>query len=333
MNRPDDPLVIVSAADAKYVLPLAVMLESLRRNLSRGRTVNLYLIDGGLTEPDRERLTAPWIAQGSAVQWLRVSAAAFTGLPLWGRMSAAVYYKLLLPTILPEAIGKALWLDADLLVLRDVAQLWDTDLGGHHALAVQDGIIPLVSSPLGVAGYAELGLDRAAAYYNVGVMVVNLELWRRDDVADRVIAHIHQLHHAVHFWDQEGLNVVLAGKWGRLDPRWNHLVTYRDRAAARRSTGGLESVEAGRAWILHFAGNYKPWTYATSDQLSALYFRYLDLTLWAGWRPPPTLPASLLDAYERSGLRRVLYPVERWGVRLLRRMSRTRVIAAEGSRP
>ena len=331
MSRSSDPIVIVSAADERYVRPLAVMLQSLRTNLSPGRTAALYIADGGISERDRERLAHPWIASGSTVQWFRISDAAFAGLPLWGRMSVAVYYKLWLAKLLPQSVQKALWLDADLLVLDDVGRLWDADMAGRHALAVQDGIVPLVSSPFGVAGYAELGLDKAAKYYNVGVLVADLERWRRDDVAGQVLAHLHRHRNAVYYWDQEGLNVVLANKWGELDRRWNHLVTYRDRAAGRRESdaAGSGPAAARGAWILHFAGNHKPWIYLTSDQLSALYFEYLDRTPWSGWRPSRTIGAAVLDAYERSGLRRVLYPAEQWGVRLRRRLGGTHVISAD----
>jgi lipopolysaccharide biosynthesis glycosyltransferase len=333
MSVASDPIVIVSAADAGYIRPLAVMLQSLRMRLSEGRRVALYIADGGIAEPDKERVAEPWIVAGSQVHWFRVPDTTFAGLPLWGRMSAAVYYKLWLANLLPASVRKALWLDADLLVLEDVARLWDLDLAGCHALAAQDSIVPLVSSRLGVAGYAALGLDPAAKYYNAGVLVADLERWRRDDVAGQVMAHLHRHRDAVYFWDQEALNVVLANNWGDLDPRWNHLVTYRDRAAGRGSAAA-QCRGAAAAWILHFAGNHKPWVYRTSDRLSALYFEHLDLTPWAGWRPPRTVGAAMLDAYERSGLRGLLYPAEQWGVRLLRRVSGTRVVnAAPGDSP
>ena len=55
------------------------------------------------------------------------------------------------------------------------------------------------------------------------------------------------------FWDQEGLNAVLSGEWGELDPAWNWSVNV------GRVDG--DRVTNGAAKIVHFNGNLKPWTY------------------------------------------------------------------------
>jgi hypothetical protein len=50
----------------------------------------------------------------------------------------------------------------------------------------------------------------------------------------------------------------------------------------------------------------------------ARYFRYLDMTAWAGWRPRRTLKSLSLGIYE-SVLREILYPAEKWRMQLIRR--------------
>ena len=303
-----EPIVIACAADDRYVQPLAVMLQSVLTNLSSDRTITAYIIDGGIEPGHKQALTKSWYLPRASVHWLSARASSLSGLPLWGRMPVATYYKLLVPELLPGALHRVIWLDCDLVVNGDLAQLWDRDLAGRHALAVQDPAVPFVSSQNGVAHHEQLGLPSDAKYFNAGVMVVNLDLWRRDDIPGHVLEYLRRYGDAVVFLDQEGLNAVLAGKWGELDPRWNCM------SCVRRPLND--------PWIVHFTGNLKPWVYPSRNPSHVLYFRYLDSTAWAGWRPKRSLSGMILGRYESSGLRDVLYPAEAWGMRFLRTFTR-----------
>jgi hypothetical protein len=46
------------------------------------------------------------------------------------------------------------------------------------------------------------------------------------------------------------------------------------------------------------------------------------MTPWRGWRPPQSLSGFVLSSYESSALRSLLYPLERWAMRVSRRISR-----------
>jgi lipopolysaccharide biosynthesis glycosyltransferase len=316
------PLVIACGADDQYVQPLAVMLESALTNLSSDRGVDLYIIDGGIEPSHKRDLVSSWNRNSVSLHWLSPRESSFSGLPLWGRMPIATYYKLLIPEMLPATVHKAIWLDCDLVVTADLAWLWDNDLGGRHALAVQDPAVPFVSSRNGVADHEQLGIAREAKYFNAGVMLVDLDLWRQDHIPARVIEYLRVHRDSVVFWDQEGLNAVLAGNWGELDPRWNYSANIR-RRRTRAGNGGVSKKEpSNEPWIIHFTGNLKPWVYPGSSKSDAIYFRYLDATAWAGWRPKRTLSRTVLELYGSSGLRDVLYPGEEWLMRLLRTLTR-----------
>jgi lipopolysaccharide biosynthesis glycosyltransferase len=228
-------------------------------------------------------------------------------------MSAATYYKLMVPELLPDSVDRAIWLDCDTVVTEDVGRLWEEDLLDRHALAVQDVVVPYVSSAYGVAHYKELGLPRNTKYFNAGVMLMNLDLWRQANTSQLVIEYLKRFGEDVFFWDQEGLNAVLAGKWGELDPRWN------------RSGSGLHAAGNGgtaevvtEGGIIHFIGNLKPWMHQGRNPACALYFHYLDMTAWAGSRPEKTRKSVILGMYESSRVRQLLYPAEDWAMRLVR---------------
>jgi lipopolysaccharide biosynthesis glycosyltransferase len=287
------------------------MLRSLLAHLTPERTLTVYVVDGGIARHDKQRVTSSLSSGRGTLHWVSPERSGFLGLPLWGRMPIATYDKLLVAEVLPERAAKALWLDCDILVLADVARLWDTPLGQHHALAVQDAIVPYVSSRFGVTGYQAAGLAPQAKYFNAGVMLLNLDLWRRDDIAGQALEYLRWYRDRVYFWDQEGLNAALAGRWGELDARWNWNATV----------GTLTSV-AEEAWMIHFSGTLKPWRYRGRAQHNVLFYQYLDQTAWAGWRPQPSWHDAAVARYEISRLRRVVYPLEQWWMRLRRRLTR-----------
>ncbi|MGH7543579.1 MAG: glycosyltransferase family 8 protein [Gemmatimonadota bacterium] len=301
-----EDIVIACAADARFIRPLAVMLQSALVHVGPDRRPAVHILHEGIEEGDQARIVSRW-GHRVRVNWLRPSLHEFDDLPVWGRMPVTTYYKLAVPKLLPDSIGKVIWLDCDLIVNRDLGELWDLPLNGHPVLAAQDAFVPLVSSRFGVAGVRKLGIPPDAKYFNAGVMLVDLGSWRRERIVPRTITYLKAHRKDVFFWDQEGLNAVLAGRWGELDPRWN-------RSASAPSTG--------EAWIVHFTGGLKPWRCETSDPHCESYFRYLDMTAWSGWRPERTVRSRVLGLYAGSRWRRFLRPAERWRMQLTRRLTR-----------
>jgi len=314
-----EPIVIGCAANARFVLPLAVTLGSALANLDPGCWLDVYAI-GDNIEPNDQCKVVRSLKGRADVHWLRPQRSEFSGLPLWGRMSIVTYDKLALSQLLPSSVRKVIWLDSDLLVLGDLARLWAEDMGAYHALAAQDAIVPHAGSHFGIAGYRELGIGGNAGYFNAGVMVLNVALWRQDDIGGRALAYLKRYRNRVSFWDQEALNAVLVGKWRELDMRWNWNVIL-DRPGCARRLGYDErgtSRPEGDPWILHFTGSLKPWACRSRSARHTLYFQYVDRTLFAGWRPGRNWRSAALGLYESSPVRNVLYPAEQWITRLMR---------------
>jgi lipopolysaccharide biosynthesis glycosyltransferase len=319
MNHPDArSIVMACATDSRYVLPLAVMLRSVRANLNPSRSLSIFIVADGLSASDKNRVVESLGPDGT-VSWVRPQRSGFTSLPLWGRMPIATYDKVAVARLLPATLNKVLWLDCDLLVLSDIARLWDEELGNYFSLAAWDPLVRRLGSRFGVAGYRALGLDGDARYFNAGVMVINLALWRRDDIAGQTLDYLRRFRHRVFFWDQEGLNAVLAGRWKEIDAGWNRNLCLERPTFSRGLLFGDDSIGPSR--ILHYCGNLKPWRYSSGSHYHALYYRYLDLTAWKGWRPKQDWRSTALARYESSPLRRFLYPLEQWYLRAHRRMT------------
>jgi lipopolysaccharide biosynthesis glycosyltransferase len=87
------------------------------------------------------------------------------------------------------------------------------------------------------------------------------------------------------FWDQDAMNIVLAGQWKPLDLRWNRTVGIALRSSWQETTFDAPTFLQlkTRPFIVHFTTKFKPWNaYRHPDK--HLFYKYLDLTAWAGWR-------------------------------------------------
>ena len=231
-----DPVVIL-AADDNFALPLAVTVRSALDNLAPDRKLRIYLMDAGMTDDSRARLLRSWPAGRFRIEWLKVDASRLAGLPISGHVNLVSYYRLLIPQILPVDLPRAIYLDADLIVRTDLARLWDCDQSGQLCLAAQDCASPFFDSfqtlvnyqlcrphmgpAYPVPNFRELGFKPEAAYFNAGVLLIDLAAWRVADVSRRLLECLEEHRRHVVFWDQYALNVVLAGRWGQLDLRWN----------------------------------------------------------------------------------------------------------------
>jgi lipopolysaccharide biosynthesis glycosyltransferase len=285
-----DEIQVAAACDEAYAVPLAAMLASLDRSLGRGRRATVHVLERGLAAATkaaiersvrRERVGIAWIPIAiERLAWLRRTVRSFDN------VSIDSYSRLLIPELLPHDLDRVIYLDCDLVIRRDLGELFDLELAGHYVLAAAelDPGARFVSSPRGLRRYRELGLPPDLETCNSGVLVINLDKWRADLLAQRVFHYLHAVDR-LSSHDQDGLNAAMAGAWGRLDPRWNVTMhIFRD-----DFDRALRARLLRDAFIVHFNTALKPWQFGFGPDLRDLFFEHLDRTPWTGWRP--TRPA------------------------------------------
>ena len=157
VSKGHDAVVIVCSADAGYVLPLTVMLASVRAHLPARRHLDIHIIDEDIPEPEKAHLRRSLDLDAVTISWHTADRSRLVGVPLWGRLPVCVYNKLLVPDVLPEEVHTALWLDSDTLVLGDISPLWDEGTGQHGARC------PGFGGTAGLVGYGCRAVPRVGA--------------------------------------------------------------------------------------------------------------------------------------------------------------------------
>ncbi len=281
-------MVIACGVDEMFALGCAVMIRSLLNSLPQDRRIALHLMHGEIAADTSEKMLASWNDPRLTVTWIDVRSMLPEGLMVTEK-SQATYYRLLLPMVLPNTCSRVLYLDTDMLILADITSLWETDLRGNIVAAAPDLAVRTFGHPRwGIKNFSELGFSADQPVFNGGVMLIDLDTWRSKNISGQVLDFSLARAADVRLWDQDGLNVALAFHWLRLDPRWNS-TTEGIRASGWTVTlnplrwFSIKSVERS-AKILHFIGN-KPWYPGCQHPRRELFYRFLDRTVWSGYRP------------------------------------------------
>lgn len=140
----------------------------------------------------------------------RQGAAAYT--------SYAIYSRLFIPELLPEAHGRALYLDCDTLVVDSLCELDRIDLGGRPLALGLDAVHRSYKRYIG------LRLDEP--YYNTGVFLMDLDVWRDRHCTERLMDELAHPTGKIALPDQDIIARALKGEVQALSPRWNFLSQF-----------------------------------------------------------------------------------------------------------
>jgi lipopolysaccharide biosynthesis glycosyltransferase len=296
-------VVVVSATDNGYAMPLAVTIRSALDHLDPHRRLRLYVLDGGLSDESKTRLFKSWNDPRLTVHWVQPNMEQVRDLFVSDQVTVVTYLRLLMAQLLPEQVTRAIYIDADMLVRQDLGQLWDEPQGDHAVLAVPDIAAPYLDAPAmlpnfknccehlcawtPIVNFRELGLPADGQYFNGGLLVADLTRWRRENFAEQMLRCLREHREHVLWWDQYALNVVLARKWRPLNVRWNqnaHVFVYPSWQKSPLDRPTFTELRES-PWIVHFCSPSKPWRYFCRHPFTRDFRRCLKRTDWKGWQP------------------------------------------------
>lgn len=269
---------IVFACDSNYAQHAAVAMMSILKNTADPARIVFYLLDDQMDAAIKAKIRVSMEQAHAAIHFCEVDASRFADFFVSGQLSRAAYFRMEMGKLLPDSVEKVIYLDCDLLVFDDIAELWDYDMNSHPLAAVMD--LGIMASSKDWRGKQEqLGFSSDDLYFNSGVLMVDLKSWREHDYgrqAEQLAAQNKYRHH-----DQDALNKLFHRNWQPVPLRWNVIppVWYLFLKILRRRNFRRLAMEARKhISILHYAGGYKPWEYETYDAFNARYYEYLRQT-------------------------------------------------------
>jgi lipopolysaccharide biosynthesis glycosyltransferase len=300
---------IVVAADNNFAMPLAVTVMSVIARLKSGIRLRVHILDMGIKANNRAKINTVADKPGVEVNWIGTLGEKVSELPnTWLNITRATYARLFIPDVLPPDVSRVLYLDCDLIARRSVHELFDVDMEGKAVLGVADGESPFVGSRYGVPWWLKSGRNPGGPNLNAGVLLMDLDVWRRDNVGPACLEYLTDGRHEL-AQDQEALNSVVGDQLGLLDPRWNVQAEVFQREFEMTlpyDTSTLAEMKSD-PWIVHFTNARKPWIHGCKNPFTAEWTAMLDQTPYQGMRP------TLAKYVWKRGRR-----VPRWAWRQLR---------------
>lgn len=255
---------IFFAVDDGYIPFLAVSLESLIENASSNYYYAIKILYTNVKEENKEKIIK-YERENVKIEFVdlnyyieEVKEKLYTR----DYYTKTTYFRLFIPDLYPQ-YDKVIYLDSDIVVLGDISELYNKELGDNLVAAAPDDVIQ--NNPV-FREYAELvvGVSSYKRYFNAGILLMNLDEMRKFDFQNKFLYLLETIKFAV-AQDQDYLNRLCKGRTEIIEKTWDRMPIP------------IDSIEEKDLKIIHYNLIYKPWH--VDDTLYKEYFwKYAEKT-------------------------------------------------------
>lgn len=286
--------VVYNCNDA-FAVHTAVSIASLFDNNKSTDRIEVYILANGVSEDNGRRFKQLAKSYDSKERPRHINLISLEDygkvleLAFGGEIDTAGFNNMILarifaPQHLPDTVSRYIYLDADTVILGDITELWETELGC--------AVCGMAAEPTIYAETKEqIGLTDNDPYYNSGVLLVDRLKWEEAGISAECVACFSTFgRQGLKFPDQDILNSVLKTRLITLSQRWNFFSNYHyrsyksltDEAPWFRRFSTESEYESARKMpdIVHFAGAERPWLRGNHNPCRDKYEHYLALTPW-----------------------------------------------------
>ena len=240
---------IVLAANYAYVDQVLTTIKSV---CCHNRSLRFYLINSDFPNEWIKQINKRLEKFDSEIINCRVTSEQIS------RYKTDISYTVFLRYFIADFVqeDKALYLDCDLLVTKNLDDLFATDLQDYPLAAVRD-----------FGGRAYFGQE----IFNAGVLLINNVLWKQEQMTQRLIDLTNEWHDKVDQADQSILNMLFEHKWLELDFDYNHIVIHKQFTDYQ--------LPAGQDYpgIIHYLSHRKPWKDLAAQTYRDVWWYYHGL--------------------------------------------------------
>lgn len=250
--------------DNNFWAPAYAVMRSICLSTKRRKDLVFHLIHMPLDATHRHDLEKITAEYGATLRFYPLAEmpsfdAFVADLPTSAQWPTVVYARLMLGDLLSLDVERVLYLDCDMMVRWPIEKLFEADLTGLPIGAVRDSMSPYVIVRRDMRQNADI-FDPADPYFNSGMLLIDLQQWRRMDIASEIRSLGERGILPRLYFDQDMLNLIFRGRWHALPWRWNVIDTH-------------FAHEALDPAILHFTGDIKPWAIMAGIFRSTAYAR------------------------------------------------------------
>lgn len=267
---------IILCTDEHYVVPCGITMFSICHH-NKSHDLCFHILTEGISNKKRTELETMVKDSGQTIYFYKIKESLLKNVPVNSRYRKSIYYRLLMANILPSDINKIIYLDSDIIVRGDIEELWKYDISNYALGAVLD------QSCDDIRNFNRIGLPLLSDYYNSGVLLINLDLWRKQHIGEQCIHYINENKTNMLYPDQDALNIITYNSWIKLPFQYNTqaFMFYRPSEILARKEYVKQMIEASEnPLIIHFTEARKPWMLGCIHPFTSEYLKYKKLSPW-----------------------------------------------------
>lgn len=281
MEKTKKTINIAMITDDNYVMPTLVAIKSMTLNKEKNSAYIINILTNNLSKQNIEKLeainskfcTINIVNKGELIE-------KYQDITQDRHVTYTALLKFFLPSIFKE-LDKILYLDSDIIVQKDLSELYQTNIDDYYAGVIKDTLT--VKNPNHLLTFSCQNKN----YFNSGVMLLNLKKMRENDIPNKMINF--RLSVKQHFMDQDTFNVIIGENVKFLSYRYNFLNFYLSVMDKKQLSllfeENLSKYKTDKSiysscTIIHLGGKEKPWVY-NLGYLSILYKKYYNKTCFS----------------------------------------------------
>jgi lipopolysaccharide biosynthesis glycosyltransferase len=278
---------VVYASDNNYIVPTIVSITSILLNKNKDTFYDFYILDSGIKEENKIKFNWPPYRDEYKIEFIPINLAELEQWGGNGQWPITTFGRFFVCDFLTN-YNKCIYLDGDTLILDDLSELYNTDLTGKYLGGVKS---PGTNYNVAANKHDVLSSDRERYFLkciNAGVLVLNLELLRRDGggqyLQKKTFTISENLGKGKIVTDMDILNLLFVDKMEYLDLKYNFYINNIWNSVECHyfpfcfSRNVIEDAFSHPA-ILHYALPEKPWIYANANAVYDRFYRF-STALW-----------------------------------------------------
>ena len=258
------------ASDKNYVPYLTVAIKSLVEKTTEKNEYRIYILTNDVKDEDikeiksyqKENVKVEIVDVNEKIEVIKNKVA------LRDYYSVSIYFRLFIPSMFPE-YDKAIYLDSDIVLNSDIADLYNVDIGNNYVGAVLD---ETVFTNKDFIYYVREALDvTEKQYFNSGVLIMNLKKFRDNEIEEDFYSWVNN--YSTKFGsvapDQDYLNCICKNKVKYLPLGWNKMPLG-------------STLEDKNLFLIHYNMFFKPWKYENT-MFEEYFWKHAEQTSFYGF--------------------------------------------------
>ena len=275
-------LNVLYSADDNYTDILGISIISLLENNKHFNEIFIYVIYCGIKKESIEKLRHIVIdTYHRNMVFYKLSL--ITDNYEINAPKKSYYGRFFAPIICEE--NTILYLDCDVIINNDLCPLWETDIRDYKIGAVQG---PGISKE----NRDKLNISKEYRYINSGVLLINLEEWRKTGLTDQLLHYLAEKGEIPPYHDQNIINALCYDSTLILEPHFNLLwsmMCCRPKDICKLNCISEYYTEEEIKYaienptIIHFSNSIygRPWKKGCTHKYKDIFIKYKNISPWA----------------------------------------------------